>query len=627
MRLLGVLGSGAAALALVSGLAVAQSAPESLLPPGFDEPRPSPTPSPTPRPSGSAPAPAPTPTGGATSVPVIQPLPSQSGSRGGGGAAAPVPALPSFAGKLPTLDQLEKMSTDELDEFLGLKPKVDIPPGAQRSLEQVGVLAPSEGGLPTFSLANQPASLVRAALGNANGPVVSRWGHILMRRALASRLQAPADMDPVEFAALRVAALNGLGEFAAARAVAQDIDTANWNPALTAAALDAYIGTADLVGACPAVRLQGNKREDVNWRLVQGICNAFAGEAARAKADLNRVRSRGQAESIDALLAQRFAGAAGQGRGAVTIEWNGVEELTPMRFALANAVGEPVPENLLENAGPYYSRVAAVAPMLGLAQRIAAAEVAAREGILSSAALVDLYSQASVEEDVEGAAATLAAQLRLAYVGGSPAARMAAIRDVWSAGGANGIDYARLVLTAYAAARLEPSEDFADNAGPLLAAMLSAGFERDALRWAGVVPQGSAGWAQLVFASPNRNTAVSTGAIDDFVGDDASDKKRKAQFLVAGLAGLGRIDADSASSYSSDLKMGLGGATRWTRAIDAAAAVDNQALVAFLAGLGMQGSDWQQMTPRHLFHIVRSLDRVGLSAEARMIAAEAVARG
>jgi len=41
----------------------------------------------------------------------------------------------------------------------------------------------------------------------------------------------------------------------------------------------------------------------------------------------------------------------------------------------------------------------------------------------------------------------------------------------------------------------------------------------------------------------------------------------------------------------------------------------------------MQGSSWDQMTPRHLYHIVRSLDRVGLSAEARMIAAEAVARG
>ncbi len=614
-----VLLGGATSLALASGLALAQSAPESLLPPGFDEPKPTPSASatPTPRPSQTA-----VPSGQATSIPVIQPIPG-----GGSVSQAEPPPLPDFAGKLPSLDELEKMSTDELDELLGLKPKVDIPAGARRSLVEVGVLAPAEGGLPTYSLARQPASLVRAALAGAKGPLVSRWGHILMRRALASRLEAPEGMDPVEFAGLRVRALNAMGEFAAARAVAQDVDTANWNPLLTAAAIDAYIGTADLVGACPAVRLQGATREDANWRLLQGICNAYAGEAARAKNDLNRVRSRGQAESIDALLALRYAGAAAEGRGAVTIEWGGVDQLTPMRFALANAVGEPVPESLLSDASPYYSRVAAVAPMLGLTQRTAASDLAAREGILSSSALVDLYSLAYAEEDLEGPAATLASRLRQAYVAVDPAARMAAIRDVWGTAEANSIDYARLVMTAYAAARLEPNDDFADDAGPLLAAMLSAGFERDALRWAGVVPDGSLGWAQLVFAAPGRGDAVSSGAIDSFVGDDASSRKRKSQFLVAGLAGLGRIDQGTASSFSGDLKMGLDGSTAWTRAIDKAAAVNNQALVAFLAGLGMQGDSWDKMTARHLYHIVAALDRVGLNAEARMIAAEAVARG
>ncbi len=620
MKRITILASGAAALALVSGLALAQGAPESLLPPGFDEPKPAPSGTPSPNATRTS-VPA-SPVGEATSVPVIQPIPS-----GGREPQGPSPALPEFAGTLPSLDQLEKMSTDELDELLGLKPKVDIPPGARRSLDEVGVLAPAEGGLPTFSLSNQPEPLVRAALAGTKGPLVSRWGHILLRRALASRLRAPEGMDPVEFAALRVRALDEMGEFAAARAVAQDVDTANWNPALTAAALDAYIGTADLVGACPAVRLQGSGREDANWRLLQGICNAFAGEAARGKADLNRVRSRGQAASIDALLALRYAGAAGQGRGAVTIEWSGIDELTPMRFALANAVGEPVPDGLLEGAAPYYSRVAAVAPMLSLPLRIAASDVAAREGILSSAALVDLYSLAYAEEDLDGPAATLASRLRQAYVGGNPAARMAAIRDVWGQGTGGAIDYSRLILTAFAAARLAPSEDFADDAGLLLAAMMSAGLERDALRWGSVVPQGSAGWAQLVFAAPSSSGAVSSGAIDDFVGDDASADKRKSQFLVAGLAGLGRIDAGDVSGYSDDLRMRLGSATRWTRAIDAAAAVDNQALVAFLTGIGMQGDGWDKMTARHLYHIVSALNRVGLSAEARMIAAEAVARG
>jgi hypothetical protein len=41
----------------------------------------------------------------------------------------------------------------------------------------------------------------------------------------------------------------------------------------------------------------------------------------------------------------------------------------------------------------------------------------------------------------------------------------------------------------------------------------------------------------------------------------------------------------------------------------------------------MQGSGWDKMTARHLYHIVHALDQAGLDAEARMIAAEAVARG
>ena len=84
---------------------------------------------------------------------------------------------------------------EELDQLLGLKPKFDIPPGARRALTRVGVLAMAEGGLPPRALANQPAALVRAVLAGNKGPMVSRWGHILLRRALASRMAAPAGME------------------------------------------------------------------------------------------------------------------------------------------------------------------------------------------------------------------------------------------------------------------------------------------------------------------------------------------------------------------------------------------------------------------------------------------------
>ena len=59
-------------IAVSSAIVVAQDAPESLLPPGFDQP--APTPAPTPRASAR---PAPAPGGGSTAVPVIQPLHSR----------------------------------------------------------------------------------------------------------------------------------------------------------------------------------------------------------------------------------------------------------------------------------------------------------------------------------------------------------------------------------------------------------------------------------------------------------------------------------------------------------------------------------------------------------------------
>ena len=121
-------------LAVSSTLALAQ--PKSLLPPGFDNPTPtpSPTPAPAPRPSAAVPSPA--------SRPAVQPLPGVSAGATST-AAAPVP------GNLPPVAELEKMDPDQLDELFGLKPKYDIPPGAQRGrhfvpFERVADLADDE---------------------------------------------------------------------------------------------------------------------------------------------------------------------------------------------------------------------------------------------------------------------------------------------------------------------------------------------------------------------------------------------------------------------------------------------------------------------------------------------------
>jgi hypothetical protein len=594
-----------AALALTSTLALA--APESLLPGQYDDPAPAPAPRPAP-----APAPAPAAPSGPSS-PVIQPFP---------GEDAPAPAGPvSLPPNFPSLEELEAMEEEEIDELLGLKPKFDIPPAARRAVRQVGVIAVDEGGFAPGLLDNQPPALIRAALAANRGPLVSRWGHILLRRALASRMDAPRGMNPVTFAALRAGLLNRMGESGTARALVQDVDSANYDTALATAAFDAYLATGDVLGICPVAQLKSTLRDDAEWQMSRWICASYSGSAREAERQLQRMLYYGEAPRIDALLAQRFAGAAGEGRREVTIEWDGVDELTPWRFALARSLGVDLPESLRSGSAARFDLAEVLIPAAPLPDRVAAAERAGARGVLSSAAMVDLYSQFWAE-DIEGDARARAISLREAYVAQDPAARLAAMQELWG----DGSDYGRLVLTAYAAARLPVSESLADEAGPIVGSMLAAGLDRNAMRWGAAVPEGGTAWALLALAQPQR-AQVGSGAVGSFIDDDGSAEQRKSRFLVAGLAGLGRLDAGSVSNFSSQLDLRLDRESPWSRKIDRAAELDNPALVALLAGLGMQGSGWDKMTARHLYHIVRALDRVGLNAEARMIAAEAVMRG
>jgi hypothetical protein len=134
-------------------------------------------------------------------------------------------------------------------------------------------------------------------------------------------------------------------------------------------------------------------------------------------------------------------------------------------------------------------------------------------------------------------------------------------------------------------------------------------------------------WAMLALAGPTTNGLdISLGRINAFIGRDDSPGKQRSALLVAGLAGLGRIDGGTAGRLNDRHDLGLGRRTAWSNMIDAASQRRQAATVAVLTGIGMQARDFASVPATHMFHAVTALNRNGQNFLARMIAAEALSR-
>lgn len=567
----------AASLVAVAA-AGAQERPESILPPGFGDPPP---------PSATPTAPPATP---ATGLPAIQPPPSPE--------ASPSPSPTPTAS--PTPIDPETLARYEMPLF------------ARRSLDDVGVAR--DVGPDAFGGAD--GGYIHALMRRTAAPPPSRWLHIALRRALVSRLRPPRGVNGADFAAERAWLLLRMGESTAARAIVQGVDAANYTTKLHQVAMNAMLATGDPAGLCPLADAGLEATGQAGWALAQPMCAALAGDGARARTLFRAARRRRLADGVDLRLAEKVVGAGGQGRQAVTIEWDAVDRLTVWRFGLATATGVAVPDALYETTGRQVTYWRALAPGVPLVDRIAAAEAAAAQGVLSSAALVDLYGAVDAEDDAPSAAAGAAQDLRAAYVGQDAGTRLTALRQLWGGGV---LDYGRLVLTARAAVRQPVSAENADR-DRIVASMLSAGMDRTAQRWSGAVPVGGDAWAMLALADPDAGR-FGYGAVS---GYETSPLKQRLFF--AGLAGLGRLAREDVESGAESLEIPIGAANSWTRALDRAVAADQPGTVLVLAAVGMQTPSWRGVPPAALYRIVAALRAVGLEGEARMIAVEAITR-
>jgi hypothetical protein len=461
-----------------------------------------------------------------------------------------------------------------------------------------------------------------------NTPLASRWAHIALRDALLAKLHAPAEVNPIDWAAERAWLLLRMGESDGARLLVAGVDTDRFTPKMVQVAVQTALATSDPAALCPLESGIHQYDQGIE-RLVQAMCSSLAGEPDSASAMIDQARRYGRIGGVDLALAEKVVGAGANGR-ASTIEWDPVDSLTAWRFGLATATGMAPPDRLINASAPQLRAFEARAPLLTAQQRLPSAMIAAGLGVFSSQTMVDLYSSIYDSTDPGDLADTDSWQLRQAFVGKDDDTRVAAIRKLLAAGKDSLTKEATRAAAARAATLITPDVRFAKDAPDLISAMLAGGYDQAAERWIGIVNRmddedGDRCWAMLALAAPNI-ADVGTGRINSFIKRDKSADHLRSALLVAGLAGLGRISTDTANSLNSRYGLALGHSSSWTRVIDAAAARQQGGTVLVLTGTGFQTPSFDKIPSAHLYHAVAALNRTGQGFTARMIAAEALSR-
>lgn len=590
--------AGVVALALTIP-AIAQDKPESILPPGFGDPA---TPPPPPVSQPTAPS-SPRPS-----------APAASGAAEGGG-----------------VQESSSLAPGEQPPEMEQPKQIELPADARHDAARAGVLSPTAVGLGERPFGAAHGKALSLLLRRNQAPLASRWVHVGVRNALIAAAPAPGGVSPYDWGAERVWMLLRMGEADAARLLLAQLDSDRATPKLKQMAIQTALATGDPAAMCP-YKDGVEKVEPRVASLILAMCASLYGEPERAAADIQTARRRGAVGAIDIALADKVVGAGAETARAVTIEWEPVQQLNSWRFGLATATGLMPPDRLVNDATPTMRSWLARSPMFTAEQRIASARIAAAMGVFSSDALVDLYSAAFDATDPDTLGSTDFWQLRLAYVGEDLDARMDAMRQLWGKGEGSTERWANKVLLARAARRIAPDGDLETDAGKILESLFAGGFDREAARWVSTLDDMGGkdrmhAWGLLAVGVPDtRGLEITEGLVGDFADEDGSDELRATTALIAGLAGLGRIDAETATSLSRSYSLGLGNKSGWSRMIDVAAKRGQSGTVLLLVASAFQGGNLDTVKPFYIYHSVKALKATGQDYLARMIAAEAVAR-
>lgn len=510
------------------------------------------------------------------------------------------------------------------------------PTGILSSSAAVGLVGPHSGGFDETLWVGSSGPFLRDLMRGMPAPTASRWAHVLLRKAVATRTPTPDGTLPANFVAERAHLLLRMGEADLARRLAAQVPVASFTRRMFDVAPQAYMAAGDVPGLCPLVQTGLTVSSDPVWPLTSAVCAALQGDDAGAVLTLDRERENRSSKAFDIQLAEVVSSSLGGGDRGVNAVWPQNARLTTYRLSMALAGGVEVPRQRLSNANTAVKGWISRQGNVPLAVRLDAARTAAATGALPAQELLNLWSQQAALVDETALRALPVGKLRNAYTAKIAPERLQALRDLW-AGAASPQDKVALYLAgADASARLPRDEALLEGAPDLARSLLLAGNIPAARAWYDLARSetrarnANAGgplmrlWPLVATADAKGNIPHSVALFelwDDTQQGDRSDKARRRQLVSAALTGLGILPmADMPRPARIELAE-----TSFTRRLREAANAGRVGEVIVLAGVGL-GKDATTVSPAYLHEIVGALANVGLRREAGIIASEILIR-
>ncbi|MBW7835190.1 MAG: hypothetical protein H3C28_00930 [Sphingomonadales bacterium] len=536
----------------------------------------------------------------------------------------------------------------------GSRPLVETGSLTQGSAVRLGILDAGSGGFDDTLWRDTPPATVTTLLPNLPIAQGSPALHDLNRRLLLSAAPLTPQAGDAErtVIAARLRLLAARGDLGGLTALAGRVGRELEDDEMVRLKTTALLLGEDFEEACITASDQVGRTADAEWLKLLAFCRALSGDRAGAALAIELL----QETAVDDPTFYQLLNARLQPSDAL-VKLKSLRSASPLVLAMALEQGAALPEDTLDDAAPLVLAKLAATPALAIEKRLQAARAVAELGGMPADRLREIYAAAPFSKLDRIGAALIAAELppaladALLYQGivaannGAERARMVQAASLLAA--SQRALPALAYLVADAVAEIAPTPETLPAAADITRLLLLAGRSQEAALWYAALRATASGgdgkatatlidlWPLAIVGAAADAASFSPEILDlwrqnrQALDEDARRQQELTLFtLLEALgyavpeiawAGLSGDAAARAEAPPSD--------PIWTGMIEAAAGGRVGETVLSAAIVCAKGGP-AATPPLLMASVVRALKDVGLEADARRLAIEAlVARG